>query len=58
MQLFQAFTRIILLINLSAWLSACGGGSTTSTPQSTAELIETDVGNAFDPQIMSLSAYL
>ncbi len=58
MQLSRAFTRIILLISLSAWLSACGGGSTTSTPRSTADLIETDVGNAFGPQIMSSPAYL
>ena len=62
MQLFQAFTKIILFIRLFAWIIACGGGngrgSTTSTPWSTAELIETDVGNAFGPQIMSSPAYL
>jgi hypothetical protein len=58
MQLFQAFTKVILLIGLSTWLSACGGGSTTPAPWSTAELIESDVGNAFGPQIMSSPAYL
>jgi hypothetical protein len=58
MRLLREFIKFILLTDLSVWLSACGVGSTTSTPWSTAELIETDVGNAFDPQIMSLSAYL
>jgi len=47
MQLFQEFTRIILLISLSAWIIACAGGngssSTTSTPWGLVELIETDV---------------
>jgi hypothetical protein len=30
MQLFQALTKNILLIGLSVWLSACGGGSSSS----------------------------
>jgi hypothetical protein len=58
MPLFQAFTRIILLIGLSTWISVSGGGSTTPTPWSTVELIETDVDKAFGPQIMSSPAYL
>jgi len=35
-----------------------GGGSTTSTTWDTAILIDTEFGNAFDPQIMSSPAYL
>ena len=59
MQLFQAFTKFIILISLSAWISACGGGSGSSafTSWGMVRLIETAVGNAFDPQIISSPAY-
>ena len=36
MQLFQAFTKIILLISLSVWLSACGGGGSSDVPTDTS----------------------
>jgi len=36
MQFIQAVTKILLLISLSAWLSACGGGGSSDVPTDTS----------------------
>jgi hypothetical protein len=53
MQPFQAFTKIILLISLSVWLSACGGGGgggddavSFPTPTLPAGAVKIDAMNA------------
>ena len=40
MQLLQKFTRVILLISLSVWLTACGGGS--GSADSSSGIAESD----------------
>ena len=58
MRLHRPILKIILLISITAWLAACGGGGSSAiTLWGMAELVD-DVGNVFDPQIISSPAYL